>query len=77
MRDKMVGTWPLAKALLVGGGALAVLGAFMPWAVIRAPFIGQISVAGSDGDGKYTAGIGLIVAAVALARSTGLSLIHI
>lgn len=67
----MVGSWPVAKALLVGGGAVAVVAGFMPWVVLRLPLFGQISIAGSEGDGRFTAAGGALVAVVALLRSTG------
>ena len=49
---------------LIGGG-LVLLGSFMPWASIMSGF-GNISVAGTEGDGKITLflGIGLVILGV-------------
>ena len=40
--------------LLVAGAAAAGIGSFMPWVVITAPFVGQVSKSGIDGDGVIT-----------------------
>jgi hypothetical protein len=44
------------------GAALIVVGAFLPWAVVRAALLGQISKAGTEGDGVFTLIGGLVVA---------------
>lgn len=43
-----------------------IVGALMPWAVLTAPFVGQLTKSGMDGDGLFTAGMGLIAIIVAL-----------
>jgi hypothetical protein len=45
-------------ALVMAGGAAAIVGAFLPWATITAPFVGTISKAGIEGDGMFTAALG-------------------
>lgn len=46
---------------VIGGAALAVLGSFLPWVDVTAPFIGSISVEGTEGDGKLTLALGLAI----------------
>jgi hypothetical protein len=49
--------------ILLGAGALLVVGALLPWATVIAPFVGTISAAGTDGDGVITLVLGLLVGA--------------
>ena len=49
--------------ILLGAGALLVVGALLPWATVIAPFVGTISAAGTDGDGVITLVLGLVVGA--------------
>jgi hypothetical protein len=62
---------------LAGGGAvLIVIGSFLPWAVVRTGF-GQISKAGTEGDGVFTLIGGLVIGFLAFlfysqGKSTGI-----
>jgi hypothetical protein len=49
--------------IMLGAGALLVVGALLPWATVIAPFVGTISAAGTDGDGVITLVLGLLVGA--------------
>lgn len=50
--------------VLIGFSALfAIIGSVTPWAVIRAPFFGELSNRGTDGEGVYT----LVLAFIAVA----------
>lgn len=42
-----------AAWLIVVGAVVAGLAAFLPWAVIRAPFVGQLNKTGIEGDGVF------------------------
>ncbi len=54
--------------LVVGlSTATVFIGAFMPWFTVRAPFVGELSKSGTEGDGVITL-ILAVVAAVALFR---------
>lgn len=60
-------------AITVGGGALAAAGSFMPWLTATVSFLGTtISRSGLDGggDGVITLIVGVVVAAVGVARLT-------
>jgi len=59
-------------ALVALGGVAMVVGSFMPWITVQAPFVGNISRSGIDGggDGLFTAGLGVVTALIALARFT-------
>jgi len=50
----------------VAGAAAAIIGALLPWVTASAAFVGAISRNGIDGDGRLTAGLGLIAGIVAL-----------
>jgi hypothetical protein len=52
--------------IAAGAGAGLIVGALMPWAVLTAPFVGQLTRSGMDGDGLFTAGMGLVAIIVAL-----------
>lgn len=39
-----------------------IIGAFLPWATVTAPFLGTISKNGIDGDGVFTLVAGVVVA---------------
>ena len=54
-----------AVALAIGAG-LIVVGSFMPWASV-----GPFSMNGTDGDGIFTLGIGLILAVLAVLNLGG------
>ena len=64
------------KWLVLGGVAGVALGSLLPWAEITAPFVGTVTVAGTDGDGVLTlfgaviTGV-LAVVAFGARRSTG------
>jgi hypothetical protein len=57
-------------ALTIGGGALVIIGALLPWVTLTHVF-GSASFAGMDGDGKFAliAGIALIAGGWHQARS--------
>jgi hypothetical protein len=57
--------------MLVGGG-LVLIGSFLPWATVTTVF-GTISVAGTNGDGKITLGVGLAIVLVSILELTGTS----
>ncbi len=60
----------LSTFLTLGGAVAVIVGSFLPWATVTAPFVGHISKAGTDGDGKFTLVVGIaiaVLAAVALA----------
>jgi hypothetical protein len=44
----------------MGAGALVMLGSLLPWATVSSAF-GQISLAGTEGDGKFTLGLGAAI----------------
>jgi Protein of unknown function (DUF2510) len=48
--------------VVFGGAAGVVLGSLLPWAKVTAPFIGTVTVSGTDGDGVLTL-LGAVVAA--------------
>jgi len=50
-------TWPT-----LGGSLALIIGAFLPWATVSAPFIGTINKNGIDGDGVFTLIAGVAVA---------------
>jgi hypothetical protein len=59
---------PLAKLtstqrawLYLGGGIGLVVGSFATWVKVTAVFVGTVTAAGTDGDGKITAVAGAIV----------------
>jgi hypothetical protein len=53
---------PLAPWFALGAGIAAVVGSFMPWVTMSAPFIGTVSKSGVDGtDGWVTAGLDVVV----------------
>jgi len=56
---------PPALFIIWGGAALVVLGSFLPWAKLTAPFIGTITKNGTEGDGVITLVLGLVVAGLA------------
>lgn len=58
--------------LLAGGGLASIVGALLPWAVVRSGF-GQASMAGIEGDGQVTAVAGLVAALIAFAAWRGRS----
>ncbi|GLW30751.1 hypothetical protein Areg01_36910 [Actinoplanes regularis] len=55
--------------LAFGAGAAGVLGSFLPWAKVNAPFLGTMTVSGVDGsDGWVTAALGAVIAGCAVVR---------
>src|SRR5262245_52527187 len=52
------------------GGGLVVIGSFMPWASVTSIF-GTISIAGTQGDGKITLVLGLIIVVLAILELSG------
>jgi hypothetical protein len=47
---------------VLGAGAAAIVGSFLPWASVTAPIVGTITASGVDGsDGWITAGLGLVL----------------
>lgn len=61
--ERTLATWGV-----LGGGVLAVIGALMPWVVIRAGFA-QGSVAGIEGDGGFSGVAGLVLIATGIAAA--------
>ena len=57
------GGWRLLS--LVAAGAI-VVGSLLPWAEVTAVLVGQMSVAGTDGDGTLTLILGAIVGVLAI-----------
>lgn len=54
---------PIHPWVLVAAGGIAIIGSFLPWANVTAPFVGTMTVSGVDGsDGWITAALGLVVA---------------
>lgn len=49
--------------MYLGGGVALVVGSFMTWIKVTVIFIGTVTVAGIDGDGKATAAAGVVIAA--------------
>lgn len=49
----------LERLLVLGGGILLAVAAFLPWIHMTAPFVGRISAPGIEGDGIITAGTGV------------------
>lgn len=56
---------------LIVSGCLAALGSTMPWATLTAPFVGQVDVRGTSGDGRITLLLGLALATQGLLLLTG------
>ena len=52
--------------LVLGGSAGVALGSLLPWAEVTAPFIGTVTVAGTDGDGVLTLFGAVVTALLAL-----------
>ncbi|MEV4533331.1 hypothetical protein AB0J82_05810 [Asanoa sp. NPDC049518] len=51
---------PIHPWIVLGAGAAAALGSFLPWATVSAPLFGSISTSGVDGgDGWITAALGM------------------
>ena len=60
---------PWGGILIVAGGALAVLGSFLPWLSVTAPLLGNVTRSGLDGggDGIITLVIGAVLALLGVA----------
>lgn len=52
------------------GGALAIAGSLLPWATVTSAF-GGASVNGIEGDGKFSLGLGAVIALAAFIRYGG------
>jgi hypothetical protein len=61
-------TIPTGPAIYAAGATITAIAAFLPWQVVRAVFIGQMSVTGMEGDGKITLFAGIMVALLAVWR---------
>lgn len=69
--EKEFGGW-----VTMGGGIALVIGAFLPWLKVTAPFIGTLERAGTDGggDGWVAVAIGAVAVVVGVLMQTkGLS----
>jgi hypothetical protein len=62
------------RVLVLGGAALLVIAAFMPWVTMSAPLVGRISALGIEGDGMLTAGLGVValILGIPLMRGAGI-----
>lgn len=62
--------FPFGAALVVTGGALGVIGSFLPWIQATAAFVGTISRNGLDGggDGTITLVAGIVIGLFGIAR---------
>lgn len=58
-------TYRSATLVAIVGGAMMALGSFLPWASVSSG-LGTISLPGTDGDGVFSLGAGVIVALIAL-----------
>jgi hypothetical protein len=54
----------------LAGAAATVVGAFLPWVMVRAAFL-SVSKNGLDGDGRITAVLGLVVGIIVLVNLRG------
>ncbi|WP_234028091.1 hypothetical protein [Pseudonocardia dioxanivorans] len=52
----------------VVGGLLTAIGSFLAWVTVQAPIFGSISVAGTEGDGKITLVLGILVLIIGVLR---------
>lgn len=52
------------------GGAVTVLGSFLPWATVAGPFM-NVARGGMDADGRFTVLLGLVAVGVGWARLAG------
>jgi hypothetical protein len=57
-------------AIAAVGGGLVLIGSFMPWASVATAF-GTVSIAGTEGDGKITLVIGLVMVLLSVLELTG------
>jgi hypothetical protein len=56
----------------IAAGAALVVASFLPWATIRAPFVGQLTKSGMEGgDGIISLALGVLAAALGFARLAG------
>jgi hypothetical protein len=51
------------------GGCLVLLGSFLPWATVTTVF-GTVNVAGTNGDGTITLGLGLVIVLLSILELT-------
>lgn len=64
-----------AALVTIAGGTLAVVGSFLPWVSLQAPFVGTIQKSGMEGgDGVITLVIGAIALLVGIAYLTSAQL---
>ncbi|WP_204301112.1 zinc-ribbon domain-containing protein [Actinoplanes campanulatus] len=60
---------PVAIWVVLAAGVVAILGSFLPWVVLSAPFIGTISKSGVDGsDGWVSVVLGALITGYAAVR---------
>lgn len=59
-----------ATILVLVGGGLAIMGAILPWASATAPLIGTVNAAGTEGDGKLTLALGVLVVVLGIVGLT-------
>jgi hypothetical protein len=52
---------PLEWAVVIGGAILVAVGSVLPWASVAVPFNGQLSIAGTEGDGMFTLILAFVV----------------
>lgn len=55
-------------ALVAGGALLTAVAAFLPWQILRAVFLGQVTVTGMEGDGRLTLAAAVLTAGMAFWR---------
>lgn len=60
-----------AEKIGYGAGAALIVGSFLPWATITAPFVGTVNKNGMEADGIVTLILGVIVAGVAFSWRDG------
>ena len=53
------------RLLIIISSAVAILGAFLPWASVSAGFFGAMSIRGTQGDGTFIAVLGVIAIVLA------------
>jgi len=49
--------------VFLGGGIAVFIGSFMTWVKVTAVFIGTVTLAGTEGDGKITVGAAVVIMA--------------
>ena len=59
------------RLLIIISSAVAILGAFLPWASVSAGFFGAMSIRGTQGDGTFIAVLGVIAIVLACLHERG------